>query len=495
MFHLWFILRRSLLRTVNIGGTFWKTSTLLYLLRLSRPCDKSKLLLTWINFSLLAAALQFNITRIFPTITHRVSTFNSFASIPPATDESEIRHQRISTRLFITVLFGAVIIIAGYISLVSVSRTITVQEPTVRQYSSLYTTYSQSLTCPCSQISINYDVFVRLRYTLHQVCSSIFVSTQWYQYLSDNSINQVLLSDDFRKASPYIFRALGLFCEISNKTISTRLDAFFSTQYVTATVTTLNLFQSQMQAAFEEFIASTRKSLLSSLQLIRDINQANGVMSITGRQYVILRDQENNNLARFSLFALTFHNCSCSSSAKCITTSNIFNSFDSTILFTMPDLYIGCTVTEALLQSSLICFYNQTCIDRFVSYLQFNSSIRVSALTTSTSDSYRINSTLQELVDQLMVGAWQFSIEHGSYFNACQPERCIFTQATRNDALYIITTLFGLIGGLSTVFRLIVPLGVKHLPRIIRRTRRATPMLTEPDDGKRNHKIDSDKVS
>ncbi len=43
------------------------------------------------------------------------------------------------------------------------------------------------------------------------------------------------------------------------------------------------------------------------------------------------------------------------------------------------------------------------------------------------------------------------------YYNQCQPAQCTYIYDTRNDVIYIVTTLFGIAGGLTTVLKLILP--------------------------------------
>ena len=112
------------------------------------------------------------------------SNLNLFPSIPPTTDEHELRNQRLSTRLFIVCLFISLAILVSYTSLVKITKTINIKEPTLAHYSQLYTTHSQTLTCPCTQISINYGKFLHISYTLHQVCNSVFVTQNWFYYLN-----------------------------------------------------------------------------------------------------------------------------------------------------------------------------------------------------------------------------------------------------------------------------------------------------------------------
>jgi hypothetical protein len=108
---------------------------------------------------------------------------NFFPSVPPSTDEYELQTQRISTRLFIIILSASLTILLLYTSLDKVTKMISVEEPTLTNYSQLYSTYSTALTCPCSKISVDYGKILDVNYTLHQVCSSIFVHRTWLKYL------------------------------------------------------------------------------------------------------------------------------------------------------------------------------------------------------------------------------------------------------------------------------------------------------------------------
>ncbi|CAF1255155.1 unnamed protein product, partial [Adineta steineri] len=55
------------------------------------------------------------------------------------------------------------------------------------------------------------------------------------------------------------------------------------------------------------------------------------------------------------------------------------------------------------------------------------------------------------------------------YYNECQPSKCSYSYETKNSAIYIITTVIGLVGGLITVLKLIVPRAVRLIMFCIRR--------------------------
>jgi hypothetical protein len=96
--------------------------------------------------------------------------------------------------------------------------------------------------------------------------------------------------------------------------------------------------------------------------------------------------------------------------------------------------------------------------------LEFNI-MAVNALNTSLSSVYKVNSTIQELVDNLIIEKWNVSLAYETYYNECHPTQCRYTFETRNDLIYIVTTLFGIAGGLITVLKLILPRLIKLFRR------------------------------
>ena len=60
------------------------------------------------------------------------------------------------------------------------------------------------------------------------------------------------------------------------------------------------------------------------------------------------------------------------------------------------------------------------------------------------------------MINRLMVEAWNWSAVYENYYNRCQPVMCTYTVITRNDAIYIVTTMFGLIGGLMNILKIVI---------------------------------------
>ncbi|CAF4291626.1 unnamed protein product, partial [Rotaria sordida] len=105
------------------------------------------------------------------------------------TDEiSIIQRQQIATRLYIILFIVAIVIIVTFTGLNSQIQSIKVSSPTELIFEQLQLQYSSSsLSCPCSQISVQYSKFISIKpIAYHQVCSSYFISSNFIQLLWGN---------------------------------------------------------------------------------------------------------------------------------------------------------------------------------------------------------------------------------------------------------------------------------------------------------------------
>ena len=86
--------------------------------------------------------------------------------------------------------------------------------------------------------------------------------------------------------------------------------------------------------------------------------------------------------------------------------------------------------------------------------------MNTTALDSSITSRFHQNTTIGDILDKLMVESWNWSIDHADYYVECHPAECVYTVVTRNDAIYIVTTLIGLIGGLMTGLKLMVSMSM-----------------------------------
>jgi hypothetical protein len=205
---------------------------------------------------------------------------------------------------------------------------------------------------------------------------------------------------------------------------------------------------------------------LLSLSAIRNTTQTNALFSTSDSNYEFY-----GQTSYFLGFPTQYGNCSCTTSGTCSNPAIIHDDPDPAPNFAVPGIYVGCYIIESLLQSDLRCFYNQTCLSKLETYRITGKIENVTSLNSSLSSRFFENSTIEELVNQLMVEEWNPSVIYENYYNECQPSQCTYTHQTKNDAIYIVTTLVGLIGGLTTALKLLVPRMVKFITFFIRKWR------------------------
>ena len=105
-------------------------------------------------------------------------------------------------------------------------------------------------------------------------------------------------------------------------------------------------------------------------------------------------------------------------------------------------------------------------------------------LDPSLASNYSIHSTVSELLASLMVEEWQWTTKYDQYYEACHPTECQYTVVGRNDAIYIVTTVIGLMGGLMKVLKIVVP-GSVRFARYMARGRQGASIrvaVVEPSD-------------
>ncbi|CAF4405850.1 unnamed protein product, partial [Adineta steineri] len=103
----------------------------------------------------------------------------------------------------------------------------------------------------------------------HQVCTSIFITKDWISYLTYTGDSNTIYGDDFRSNGRFTFQALVVFCKLANRTVSDSLAEFLLNMYISATVTPLELFQSQILTFIDQFNSSITNNFLRTLDLVR----------------------------------------------------------------------------------------------------------------------------------------------------------------------------------------------------------------------------------
>jgi hypothetical protein len=208
----------------------------------------------------------------------KVTKFNIFQEDHPERipDNQQLKEQIISTRVFFVFLLVPLFVLAVYTSAIPTRNTITFDKPSYDNYSSLYSQYSQSLSCPCTTISISYDQFLDVQASrYHQVCESVYVTTDWSSIIDNSHFYHTIYNDDFRQLGGRLFQTLASFCGQSHEIITDELIKFNAQRFITTHVIALDLFESQSKSYIQQFISSTKSSFKRSIEFVRILTEGN----------------------------------------------------------------------------------------------------------------------------------------------------------------------------------------------------------------------------
>lgn len=244
--------------------------------------------------------------------------FNLFESVPPSQDESILRQQRLSTSLFIILFVVFLIILTIYTSQVTALQSITINNPSYSLYMQLYTQYPNTLTCPCTRISVPYKNYVQLNASYHEVCTSSFVEDKWINLLLSSQIT-IFASTEFRFTGPAFFQALASFCRLTQKLIENELNNFANTLFITADVMPEDLFMEQILATTDSFISHMETNFMNLISSSQLLTNANGLTSgfFTNFDYNVMPVYGNYLQAAPTAHIFPDSNCACFQGNKC----------------------------------------------------------------------------------------------------------------------------------------------------------------------------------
>ncbi|CAF1437745.1 unnamed protein product [Adineta steineri] len=264
--------------------------------------------------------------------------------------------QQMITRLQILFLTISLYCIFLYSTYTTQLITVEINKPTYSIYQSLSLNYSQSLQCFCSNISIPYQSFLTIKPRFHNLCSSQFVSQDWINYLyGDGDLVYRYSFTDFRASAVGQFQLLASLCEISQETVNDSL---------------------------VQLLTITPNLLLNIFNLIRETLGANMIISVWSVNWLIASESIIYSKWAAHTIPIVYGKCNCGTSWTCTQSSQ--------------GMMTGCYPLESLLQTTLQCFYNQSCIDSTNKFAQLN----ISSLKTSQ---YQINTTIQSILNNLMI--------------------------------------------------------------------------------------------
>lgn len=86
-------------------------------------------------------------------------------------------------------------------------------------------------------------------------------------------------------------------------------------------------------------------------------------------------------------------------------------------------------------------------------------------LKKNSTSRFQPNSTIGDILDALAIEDWKEKINYELYYSRCNPANCVYTVTKNFNIPTVITTVIGLIGGLSVILRILIPPIIKFFGR------------------------------
>ncbi|UJR34643.1 hypothetical protein I4U23_027420 [Adineta vaga] len=376
-----------------------------------------------------------------------------------------------ATRLYIILFFICLTIFFLFIIVQPQVLTKTFDKPSFDFYNSLKQQYDNQLDCSCSNISLVYYGLISIEPLFHEICLSQFVSDQWRIDLTKNMDTTLSTYDqqDYRRFLSAHLQFLQQLCHFSIKSENSSIEQFLSSLFVTNQLLSEKNFNNRLFSLIEQIESNAPAIFKQFLSFIRSINHGNAIISTYGSnyKYIVSTDTRGDIFSTRNGIATTegiiYDKCSCGLYSNCTSQANFIDiNINSSKIFSLQGLKIGCTPSESFRSSTLECFYNQTCLNLIQQYTNYPTKILP---LSRTMNQFSINMTINELLNQLFVEKWNrnTTVNYSSYYERCLPSSCSFTYTERFSILYTITVLLSFQGGLTIVLKWISP----HIVRIV----------------------------
>lgn len=411
----------------------------------------------------------------------------------PTRNEQRIYRQRMTTRLFIVSMIACFATMSVYMIASVRSNTIVAQNPSQSDYERLHNNYSSTLRCVCSESIISYSDFVEIIPNYHQLCSSAFISSAWYNQLILKDRPQLLpfYSEWINIGSAY-FQLLASFCSLVQNTINDTYRIFSAKKFVSSVVVPESSFLQEIQTEIDSYTQLTNVEFARSLSLVRSniyINQF--VPAVMTNMYFTVKPFSEIIMTEGTLSIPNPNNpnaysyvCHCiAQGSRCAFYARFAHTSIWSASVPVTSLFIRCFPIDSVLTSTLECWYNQTCLSIVrgaYAFANVTNLADVSPLDAHAISRFPINTTMNTLVNELLLENWTTIISFKDFYKSCAPASCSYTVEERFDILFIVITTLSFYSGLAKGLRLISPLIILLALIIVRKYRKKKHTLAQP---------------
>lgn len=313
-----------------------------------------------------------------------------------------------------------------------------------------------------------YSTFLSLEVAeYHPICSSSLLSKDYLERLWGE--NLIIISNSIEFQRQFLAAELSLLnnlCVLIKQTVNNSITNFLDQKFVSVQILTKNQFYDRINTTINQIYLDLSFSLRNTINYLQKLTHGNAIMSTYQSSWQFVPDTLiDSSIVRTK--PISYGNCSCAISSQCSLPLTIEN-------LTFPGLAIGCLPSTVLLQSTFECFYNEMCLTRF--HNVFFGDITISSLPSSINISryFPVNTPINAILDELFIERWFRQNSYETFFQTCQVSSCTYTYVVQPDIVYVVTTITGLIGGLTIISRILSPFFVLITISLINRIRKKT---------------------
>ncbi|UJR06811.1 hypothetical protein I4U23_011098 [Adineta vaga] len=413
----------------------------------------------------------------------------------------DIKQQRITTRLYLILFICFILTVIFYHSLKTQTITMVKYNPSLSTYKNLQTIHMNTLKCPCSNMAMPYKTFTSLSPTFHQICSSDLVGESWISFIID--IGTFHPENTWVIEAGRYFQMLLSLCQLIKQTVDEDIRRFLTQTFATSHVLIESDFDAQLNATIIQFTQSINISfslLIDAMRTFMQIDQplttftTGDYKQIVPTYFTNTNTNQDGNQTKFQLNTLlnddlTSPICVCAIDTQCqrpllirnvdklnILAQSSNNPLPSIGRYMPPGIFKRCFTTESLLVSTLECFFSGfDCMPVILYNLnQLDSSTKTPWINVhplvyhKTSTRFISNASLSLILKEMMIEQWNSLFLFNNYYDACSPSYCTYSDTKYGKSfIEIIIALISMIGGLIVVLRLITPLLIKLIFRLL----------------------------
>ncbi|CAF4326086.1 unnamed protein product [Rotaria sp. Silwood2] len=333
---------------------------------------------------------------------------------------------------------------------------ITIHNPTAEKFKKLYDHYPNTLKCPCSSLTVQYDEFANFQVTFHEVCQNLFISQEWINEVYAANVS-FIPPDDVRTIISNFWQLVRSFCSLAKSFLIDANSEFNSNNLVSLLAQPQFFIEANIYASLNFTFGAILAKLKRYMLISREATLVNQAISSLGTNYFIYFKDDDGYLEAGANATSFPDGCSCEYSDGCLRPAMIFEGNEISDSMTVPGIMFNCLPLDATLSSSFECFYDSWCL----SLIQNLSSSNMRLSPLNGRSRFERNTTLMILINELMIEDIIMKYNFSSYYSICNPRYCTYSYTRRFDLSFVIAVVSSAFSAGLLVLKSIAPFLVK----------------------------------